>query len=384
MVHSPGGEQAWLLDELSLHHVPVKRRSFPKESATTLRATLDATLSLALSLHKTSPLAFAAWTLFVLFPRLLLRPLPNGCQGSFAAAALERRCRLWEEGSLSTLISEAHEAQSERAANASKALSEPLTLPPLSARAASLARVGEVGKACKVAFSYGLEQDPEVAAKFLSKLTLKQRHTHIPVYIPKIKPSANRIPQKAVSEAFSGMPKKSAGHRDGWTWELLRDAAQQDSTSSLLRSFAEHFSNGDLPKHLWAYLASVLMYPFHKKMPEERIPLADPALRPVTVGSVLTRFGCRVLVRMNRLMVAEQLLLSHQFSYGVKGGVQQVILACTLALQLNPGHLLLDLDSCNAHTFCSRDKLEEELELNILYHYMLMTYRALYGKTVTV
>ena len=64
--------------------------------------------------------------------------------------------------------------------------------------------------------------------------------------------------------------------------------------------------------------------------------------------------------------------------------MQQVILACTIALQINPGHLLLDLDSCNAHTFCSRDKLEEELELNILYHYMLMTYRALYGKTVTV
>ena len=45
---------------------------------------------------------------------------------------------------------------------------------------------------------------------------------------------------------------------------------------------------------------------------------------------------------------------------------------------------MLDLDSENAHTFCKRDKLEEELELNVVYHYMLMSYRALYGKSVTL
>jgi hypothetical protein len=74
------------------------------------------------------------------------------------------------------------------------------------------------------------------------------------------------------------------------------------------------------------------MYPFHKKLQEERITTGDPALCPVTVGSVITRFGCRILVRMKRLAVAETLLLSHQFSFGIKGGVQQVILGITLAL----------------------------------------------------
>ena len=46
--------------------------------------------------------------------------------------------------------------------------------------------------------------------------------------------------------------------------------------------------------------------------------------------------------------------------------------------------MMLDLDSKNAHTFCSRDMLEEELELNVAYHYMLESFRALYGKTVNV
>ncbi len=109
----------------------------------------------------------------------------------------------------------------------------------------------------------------------------------------------------------------------------------------------------------------------------------DHNLRPVTVGSVITRFGCRIRVRMNRLAVAETLLLSQQFSFGINGGVQQVILGITLALQLNPDFVNLDLVMRNAHTFSSRDKTEEELETNIIYNYLLEVFKALYGKIIT-
>jgi hypothetical protein len=94
--------------------------------------------------------------------------------------------------------------------------------------------------------------------------------------------------------------------------------------------------------------------PFHKKLLEERTSVTYPALRPVPVGSVLTRFGCRVMVRMNKMAMAAELLLSHHFSFGINGGVQQVILACNVALEINPSWMMLDLDSRNAHTFCSR------------------------------
>ena len=59
-------------------------------------------------------------------------------------------------------------------------------------------------------------------------------------------------------------------------------------------------------------------------------------------------------------------------------------MACNVALEIIPSWVMLDLDSKNAHTFCSRERLEEELELNVAYHYMLESFRALYGKTVTV
>ena len=221
------------------------------------------------------------------------------------------------------MLSVAHEAQVDRVAKHTKAASIPASTMTFSktARAAILARDGAVGRACKLAFSYGLETDPEIAAKFMANLTLKARHAHIHAHVPKVKPPSNCIPLKGVTDAFSGMPNKSVAHRDGWTWELLRDAAQNPSSATLLLKIAERFSNGALPQDMWAYLASALLYPFHKKLLEERTSTTNPALRPVTVQSVLTRFGCRVMVRILRLAIAAKLLLSHQFSFGVNGGV---------------------------------------------------------------
>ena len=45
------------------------------------------------------------------------------------------------------------------------------------------------------------------------------------------------------------------------------------------------------------------MYPLHKLMLEDRIDPKDPALRHVIVGSVLNRFGCRVLVRIESMVL---------------------------------------------------------------------------------
>ena len=50
MLNSACGEKKWLMDEISLYYVPVKRRNFPKEASRLLREALDETLSMALSL----------------------------------------------------------------------------------------------------------------------------------------------------------------------------------------------------------------------------------------------------------------------------------------------------------------------------------------------
>ena len=59
-------------------------------------------------------------------------------------------------------------------------------------------------------------------------------------------------------------------------------------------------------------------------------------------------------------------------------------MACNIALEINPSWVMMDLDSKNAHTLCSRDRLEEELEQCVAYTCMLESFRTIYGKTFTV
>jgi hypothetical protein len=60
--------------------------------------------------------------------------------------------------------------------------------------------------------------------------------------------------------------------------------------------------------------------------------------------------------------------------YGVKGGL---VRACRII-----GGVMLDLVSKHAHIFRSRDKVADEIKINIVYHYMLMSYRELCGKKI--
>ena len=200
---------------------------------------------------------------------------------------------MFMEGQVGDLLKEAHDSQVTRVACRVHALTQPSKTFPLAARAAALAGCGAAGKACKLAFSYGTESDPAVAATFLAKLTRTVPHTHVPMPPASFKTAVLPVPIKAVTDAFTGMPKKSAPHRDGWTWELFRDMANRPRTADLLRTFVELFANGKLPKALWKFLSTTIMIPFHKLAQVERNPEMDPRLRPITIGALLCRFSVR-------------------------------------------------------------------------------------------
>ena len=69
-----------------------------------------------------------------------------------------------------------YEARTDRVTARVLATSKNIVSFSKTARAAILAGAGEMGRACKVAFTFGLETDPEVVATFLKKLTLQSRH----------------------------------------------------------------------------------------------------------------------------------------------------------------------------------------------------------------
>jgi len=265
------------------------------------------------------------------------------------------------------------------------ALTQPSQSFPLTARAAALAGCGAVGKVCKFAFSYGTESDPEVAARFLAKLTRTATHTHVAPPSSSYKTAFVPMPQKAITDTFTGMPKKSAPRRDGWTWKPFRDAASRPSTAALLRKFVELLVNGSLPKGLWKFLSSAIMIPFHKLAQLERYLLLDPRLHPITIGSLLTRFSSRSLLRLNSSGLAKRMLRSN---HGIPGGVQQVIMGCIVALECNPTFILGSLGFPwipwilgSPHTDCSRGLIWEMLMNDTYFHFLIHIFLCMYGDT---
>ena len=115
------------------------------------------------------------------------------------------------------MIHEAREAHTERVRGRTSAASTQPHSFLRTTRAAALAGSGELGRVCKVAFTFGIEASPEVAASFLAKLILQTMHSHVPLHPSSLKPAKNFIPLTAAAEAFSKMQKKYVAHRDEWT-----------------------------------------------------------------------------------------------------------------------------------------------------------------------
>jgi hypothetical protein len=86
---------------------------------------------------------------------------------------------------------------------------------------------------------------------------------------------------------------------------------------------------------------------------------------------------------MYRKGLAERMLQSNRFSFGIPGGVQQVILGGTVALQCNPDWVLGEIDLRNAHTGCSRDLIWQELLNDTYFHFLIQIFLYMYGDSCT-
>jgi hypothetical protein len=81
----------WLMHELIQFNVKINRTSFPMESRETIFSALDDILKLEITIPQEDPLAFSAFTAFILFPRLILRSLPPGCKRETRVTRLQNK-----------------------------------------------------------------------------------------------------------------------------------------------------------------------------------------------------------------------------------------------------------------------------------------------------
>jgi hypothetical protein len=164
-------------------------------------------------------------------------------------------------GEISELLHKAHESQIARVACRVHALTQPSHAFLQTTRAAALAKCEAVGRAYRLAFSYGQESDRVVAATLFSQLARSTPHAHVPFPLSTYKTMCMHILDKDVCDAFKDMPNNSAPRRDGRTWKLFRDATNRPSMAHLFKKFVEMFGNGHLPKSLWKLSLSAIMIP---------------------------------------------------------------------------------------------------------------------------
>ena len=86
------------------------------------------------------------------------------------------------------MITDAHDAQTDRDAATLNAASTNTLIFSKTDKVVILVGAGKVGRAFTVAFTYVLETDPVVATKIIKKLTLHARYTQIVPHTSSFKP----------------------------------------------------------------------------------------------------------------------------------------------------------------------------------------------------
>jgi hypothetical protein len=179
------------------------------------------------------------------------------------------------------------------------------------------------------------------------------------------------------------MSKKSAPMRDGWIWELFKDAASRTSSADLLKKIRGTLREWTPPEDLM----DALILGDHDPLPQDRVNGTPFALRPKLThdhhrrpANPILRKNCPTNVQKR---IAESMLKFNQFSYGISGGVQHVILGCTVALQSNPMWILGVFDLRNAHTDCTRGLTWHELENDQYFHFLIQIFICMYGENRT-
>ena len=203
---SPFDLNVWLLHKLTHFNVKIIGSNFPRESMEIVFSALDTILELTISIPQDDSLSFEAYSAFVLFPRLILRLPPLGCKGKHGALAFVRRSKMMLNGQVSDFLREEHDSHVTRVASRVHALTHMFEIFPRIARVVALVGCGAVGKACKLAISYGTESDPVIVASFLAKVTKMIPYTHAPLPPSSYKIVLVPIPIKVVKDAFTGMP----------------------------------------------------------------------------------------------------------------------------------------------------------------------------------
>ena len=292
---------------------------------------------------------------FLVLPQVLLRAPSRGGRRGGAAGEVEARFRAWRQGEYGTVLRwwKAHR-QKERQRNATKEAMGAPDEAHLVDRALVLLEQGQISLAMNMLHSTGLG-DLQVTA-ILDQLVGKHPRRKMPVPheldAEEVGPGLHNL---EMAEQFRKLKRMKAAGVGGGRNEYLKPLAHDFEDRGLDRlrqhtnEFATFFARGEFPE--WFYflegatrvVAPIKPTPGGLRAQQPQV----PDVRPVGIGDCFRRAVCSAAAAQCKEAAAEY-LSPQQVAVGVPGGISVLVHAVRLALEANPGQVVVKCDLKNA------------------------------------
>ena len=300
--------------------------------------------------------ARAVWRLVLWLPSLLLRPLPPGM-----VAAKREAARRWA-GLLAGRCDEllADDGAPPRALKGRS----PATEEARHSRAAAMVRARELRRAAAALETVDAAPASADTVAALRKVVLSTPHEGD---LPPDEPPSDEAgggsqprPLQLDPEDLWGprgifgprMPKRSAGDRDGWTFEALRLVADTTQGRVAVLALLNAIARGEVPDPaVAAWLRGGRL-----------VALAKPqgGVRPIVVSSALRRAVSRGLAAKVAAQAAD-IMAPLQHAVGLRAGTEVGIASVRAALSADPAAAVVALDASNAFNEVSRVVVRRQL-----------------------
>ena len=313
----------------------------------------------------------AAWKLFILTPRMLLRPTEE--RGDIGKAIFLERLARFQRGEWSELLTEAEEAGRARRRLARELDAEQLQQRRLD-EAERRVSLREITRARVLITSTGLApgnnetldqlKDPQRRPTALTEPLPDAALRHRPA-------NQLKLESDKLAQALRGAGRGSAPDLAGMRYEHLRVLIEDDSAWNLFAVLAQDFARAELPASVLQALRMGRMTALKKD---------NGQIRGIVAGSVMRRLVCKTVA----VQFSDDFLertAPFQFALKTRAGTDALAHAIRLLTDMDPDTVVVGLDGVGAFDHVKRARFFEKLLACEELRPLLPLVSALYGSS---
>ncbi len=310
----------------------------------------------------------AAWKLFILVPRMLLRP--TDAKGSLGKAVFQERMRRFQAGDWETLIAEATSGPNQISV---REFDEEQAQAHRPESAERKVRIREVSRARTLLTSAGLAPGNDETWQQLTHRDLRPRDgpTDLPPEALQHRPASPlELDKRRLIDALRGAGRGSAPDLAGMRYEHLRVLIDDEVAWARFHDLAQDFARARVPSSVMQALRLGRMTALKKE---------DSAkIRGIVAGSILRRLVCKAVARQYGDSFLER-TSPFQFALQTKAGTDALARALRFLADRDPDAVIVSLDGVGAFDHVRRSAFFRRLHACPELRELLPLVSALYG-----